>query len=458
MSPADETDRPNVLWLIAENMGSDLACYGERLATTPNVDRLASEGVLYRRFYTSGAVCSPSRSAIIPGMYQTTIGAHNHRSHRRDGYRLPDGVDVIMEPFRKAGYFTANVVTAAPGVRGTGKTDFNFHVDKPFDGTDWNQRAKDQPFYAQVNFNQTHIPFQKAKENPVDPEKVILPPYYPDHPLFRDQWAKYLDTVGELDRKVGAVLKRLGDEGLSDNTIVFFFSDHGADFPRGEPWLYDSGIRVPLIVRIPKRLRNGPIRQQAEPGRVSDELISSIDLAATSLALCDIDRPSKMQGRPFLGAGIRPRKIIFSARDRYDETVDRIRCVCTNRFKYIRNFFPDQPYMQRNRWSESYMPTYNLLKQLHHDGKLTPDQLRHLSPHRPPEELYDLANDPHELNNLAGSAEHQQVLSDLRAELDKWIKRTGDQGAIAEAPAALKYWLNEMEKQFGGHQWKPRNN
>jgi len=445
-----------VLWLIAENMGSDLDCYGERLAKTPNLDRLASEGVLYRRFYTSGAVCSPSRSAIITGMYQTTIGAHNHRSHRRDGYRLPEGVETLMEPFRRAGYFTANVTTAAPGVRGTGKTDFNFHVDKPFDGTDWNQRAKGQPFYAQVNFNQTHIPFQKAKENPVDPHRVVLPPYYPDHPLFRDQWAKYLDTIGELDRNVGTVLRRLEDEGLSDNTIVFFFSDHGADFPRGEPWLYDSGIRVPLIVRIPKKLRNGPIRQQAEPGIVSDELINSIDLAPTSLALCGIGRPTKMQGRRFLGADVRPRKFIFSARDRYDETVDRIRCVCTKRFKYIRNFFPDQPYMQRNRWSEEYMPTYNLLKQLHHQGKLTPDQARHLAPHRPLEELYDLANDPHELNNLAGSAEHQQVLNDLRAELDKWIKRTEDKGAIAEDPAVLKYWLDEMEKQFGGHQWKPR--
>ncbi len=467
-----EGARPNILWIIAENMSPELGCYGERLVHAPNLDGLARQGVRYSKAYVTGPVCSPSRSALNTGMYQTSIDAHHHRSHRRDDYRLPEGVEVITEYFRRAGYFTANVLTAAPGVRGTGKTDFNFSVDEngetrdddiealqrrgqsAFDGTDWNQRRPGQPFFAQINFVQTHRPYERAKEHPVDPDEVVLPPSYPDHPLFRQDWAEYLDTVGRLDENVGPVLKRLDDEGLRDDTIVFFFSDHGAFHVRGGLWLYEGGIHVPLIVRIPRPFR---VAGQGQPDTVCHDLVSAIDIAATSLELAGIALPPTMEGRPFLGTNVRKREFIVAARDRVDETVDRIRCIRTERFKYIRNFYPEQPYTQRNRWNEAYMPTWNLMKQLQHEGKMTPAQARFMAPRRPFEELYDLEVDPHELKNLAGSPDHREVLASLRTKLDQWMRETGDRGGIPEDPKVIEYWLEDMEKLFGGHEWKPKD-
>ncbi len=235
----------------------------------------------------------------MTGMYQTTIDAQNHRSHRSDGRRLPAGVAVVTEYFRRAGYFTANVRTAAPGVTGTGKTDFNFQVDQPFDGTDWNQRREGQPFFAQVNFQETHRAFPKVTENKVDPAKVKLPPYYPDHPTARADWAMYLDAANQLDRKIGAVLKRLEDEGLSQSTIVFFFGDNGQCHVRGKQWLYEGGIHVPLLIRVPERFRAAGV----QPGSVRDDLVSAIDFAPTCMALAGIALPEKMEGRSFLGPG-----------------------------------------------------------------------------------------------------------------------------------------------------------
>ncbi len=406
--------RPNILWIIGEDLSPELGCYGDKLVRSPNLDRFASEGVRFTEAFTTAPVCSASRSGFMTGMYQTSIGAHNHRSHRRDGYRLPEGVHVITHYFRQAGYFTANIRTAAPGVKGTGKTDFNFNVEKPFDGTDWNQRGPGQPFFAQVNFPETHRNFKRAKENPVDPDKVKLPPYYPDHPIAREDWALYLDTVNYLDTKVGAVLKRLDDEGLAENTIVAFFGDHGRAHMRGKQWLYDGGIRVPLIVRFPKKFRTQRCR---EPGRVCNCLASAIDISASSLAWAGIAIPPKMEGRPLLSAGGKKREFIVAARDRCDETADRIRCVRTKRYKYIRNFHPERPYTQQNRYKERQYPVLQLLKDLHAEGKLTPEQELFMAPRRPAEELYDLQADPHEVKNLANSPEHQAVLKDMRAKL-----------------------------------------
>lgn len=427
---AAESRRPNVLWLIAEDLGPEIGSYGERLARSPNLERFAAEGVRYTGCYTTAPVCSPSRSAFMTGMYQTTIGAHNHRSHRGDGYRLPEGVHLVTHYFRQAGYFTANVLTAAPGVKGTGKTDWNFTPpEKPFDGTDWNQRAAGQPFFAQVNFSETHRSFKKADEHPVDPAKVALPPYYPDHAVAREDWALYLDAVGHLDRKIGAVLGRLDEEGLRDETIVFFFGDNGQAHVRGKQWLYEGGIHVPLIVRTPEKYR--PAGQGA-PGTVCDWLISAIDIPATSMTLAGVALPEKFQGRPFLGPGAKGREFIVGARDRCDETVDRIRCVRTGRYKYIRNFYPERPYTQPNAYKERQYPVLPLMRELHAQGKLTAVQELFMAPRRPAEELYDLKADPHEIHNLAASPEHQKVLEDLRAKLDAWIRETGDQGETPE--------------------------
>jgi N-sulfoglucosamine sulfohydrolase len=420
--------RPNILWLIAEDLSPDLGCYGNRAVQTPNLDRLAREGMRFTNAFVTGPVCSASRSAIATGMYQTTIGAHNHRSHRDDGYRLPQGIEPFTRYLQRAGYHTSNVINAAPGVRGTGKTDFNFVTEDIFDGKDWAERRKGQPFYAQVNFSETHRPFRRCPERPVDPARVEVPPCYPDHPWVRKDWAMYLETLQNLDAKVGEVLARLEQEGLAEDTIVFFFGDHGRPMPRDKQFLYDGGIRIPLLIRIPEKYR--PAGYQ--PGGVSDALVSAIDITATTLRLAGVEPPAHMAGRPFFGPGVQPREFIIAARDRCDETVDRIRCVRTRRFKYIRNFFPERPYTQQNVYKDVNYVTLAVMRQLQEAGKLTGPPAAFLAPRRPPEELYDLAADPHETRNLADDPKYRRTLEEMRAILDRWIRETGDQGQHPE--------------------------
>ncbi len=440
---ADEEtpQRPNILWILGEDMGPELGCYGYPLVKTPNLDRLAAQGMRCTRAFTTAPVCSPSRSALITGMYQTTIGAHNHRSHRDDGYKLPKPVRTLPDLFREAGYFTANVKTPAPGLRVGGKTDFNFDAGKVFDGTDWNQRRPGQPFYAQVNFAEPHRArpprvWSRADilEEHIDPNKVILPPYYPDHPIVRQDWAGYLDNIVVLDGKVGAVLKRLEEEGLAENTVVFFLGDNGRCHVRGKQFLYDGGIHIPLIIRYPGHI---------EPGTVNDELISGIDISATSLKLAGIDPPSWMQGRVFLGPDRDPpREYIVAARDRCDETVDRIRCVRTKKWKYIRNFYPDRPYTQPNAYKERSYPALAVMKKLYAAGQLNEVQAHFMKPTRPAEELYDLEADPHETRNLAENPEYREVLLELRGILDRWMKETDDQGRFPEK----RIWLPKKKR------------
>lgn len=431
--------RPNVVWITGEDFSPDLGCYGHPLVHSPNIDRLAEQGTLFTNAFTTAPVCSASRSAFMTGMYQTSIGAHHHRSHRDDGYRLPDGVHVITHYFRDAGYFTANVTNVGGGVKGTGKTDFNFHVDNPFDGNDWSQRDEGQPFFAHINFPETHRNFHRFNEKPTDPDKVELPPYYPDHPITREDWALYLDSAAHLDRKVGAVLKRLDDEGLAENTIVFFFGDHGQAHVRGKQFLYDSGIHIPLIVRWPGRL---------SAGEVNENLVSAIDFAPTSLDLAGLPVPDAMQGRVMLGDDARGRAYIVAARDRCDETMDRIRCVRDKRYKYIRNFMPDRPLMQLNRYKETQYPVLRLMRRLHEQGELTPAQARLMAESRPPEELYDIQADPHEIHNLAGDEAYTGVMQTMRRRLSDWIEDTGDLGQVPEDPAVAKEFEAQMKRNY----------
>jgi len=419
--------RPNIVWMIAEDFSPDLGCYQNKLVHTPNLDRLAAEGVRFTRAFVTGPVCSASRSAIATGMYQTSIGAHHHRSHRDDNYRLPAPVRVFTDYLREAGYHTSNLEHVA-GIGGTGKTDFNFVADNVFDGKDWSERRPGQPFYAQVNFPETHRAFKRFTARPVDPSRVELPPYYPDHPAVRLDWALYLDDAQHLDVHAGKVLARLEQEGLAEDTIVFFFGDHGRPMPRGKQFLYDEGIRIPLIVRIPERYRP----EGYVPGTVVDDLVSAIDITATTLRLAGVEPPPHMEGRPFFGPGVSRRDFIVAARDRCDETADRIRCVRDRRFKYIRNFYPERPYAQQNVYKDTQYPTLAAMRQLHAKGKLSGPPALFLAPSRPAEELYDLEADPHEIRNLAGRPEHQVRLDRMRRILEEWIRRTGDQGEHPE--------------------------
>jgi N-sulfoglucosamine sulfohydrolase len=428
--------RPNVLWIYGEDLYPDLGCYGTPVVHTPHIDQLAAEGTTYKNSFVTCPVCSPSRSAIITGRYQTAIGAHNHRSKR--DVPLPNGVRLITDYFRDAGYFTCN--SPGPGSYDkAGKTDFNFLAEKPFDGSDWSARKKDQPFYAQLNITDTHRDFARDAERPIDPASVDIPPYYPDHPLVRADWAQYLESIQVLDRKIGQVMQRLEQEGLRDNTIVFFIGDHGRAHARDKQFLYDGGLRVPCIARWPGQIAAGAIDEQ---------LVSGVDFAATALHLCGLPVPQDLDGRAFISGNTAAREMVCAARDRCDGTDDRIRCVRTARYKYIRNLKPERPYMQFNAYKKHQYPAWTLLRVLHQRGQLSPAQAQFLAPTRPPEELYDLHKDPHELNNLAADPAHESTRSNLCQQLDQWMAATKDQGLIEEATSIQADEKIQMQRSY----------
>jgi N-sulfoglucosamine sulfohydrolase len=440
--------RPNILFILAEDLGQQLACYGEPLVSTPNLDALAARGVRFTRAFTTAPVCSASRSAIMTGMYQTSIGAHQHRTWQWNKQPLPAGVRPITDYFRDAGYFTANLsagpgkakknaTSTAPGANltgaaGAGKTDYNFLVEKPFDGHDWSQRAPGQPFFAQITITESHKGpgwvFARSKDAPIphaDAAKVKLPPYWPDHPIAREEYANFLDAIALMDSYVGELLARLEKDGLAQNTVVVFMGDNGACLFRSKQFLYDGGISVPLLVAWPDRRR---------AGTVDGQLVSSIDVSAAMLGLAGVKPGPAMQGRDFLAPGAAPRTHIFAARDRMDESTDRMRAVRTERFKYIRNYFPAIPYMQRNAYKERQYPTWNLVKELARDGKLTPAAALFAAPVKPVEELFDVQADPHEVRNLAADPAHAATLRELRGLVDTWVRDSGDQGFRMEDP------------------------
>ena len=450
-------ERPNILWLIAEDLGPELSCYGHPQVWTPNLDHLAAEGVRYTRAYTTAPVCSPSRSAFMTGMYQTSIDAHNHRSHRTDDFTLPEGVRILPDWLRSIGYFTANLIQLSENpderfYRGTGKTDWNFHYEgKPFDSDRWSDLASHQPFYAQINFSETHRGREwdeaaQHLERLADPELVQFPPYYPEHPVTRLDWANYLNCAMALDLKIGFVMEQLRRDGLLENTVVIFFGDNGRAMIRGKQWPYESGLHVPLIIRWPGRF---PKPEGFSPGSVSQRLVAAIDFAPTTLAIAGARPPLLMQGRVFLGnqAGP-PRQYVFGGRDRGDETVDRIRTVRDDRYRYIRNFYPDRRFLQLNRYKEWTYPVLAVMRALHEAGHLDPIQERLLALTRPAEELYDLDADPYEIHNLAGLPDYRSIQERLSSALDVWIAESNDRGRIPEPPGIPAEWDRQMRDAY----------
>ncbi len=430
-SPADP---PNIVWIFSEDQSDDYGPYGESLAKTPHIDKMAAEGAMFTRAFVTAPVCSPSRSALVTGMYQTTIGAHNHRSGRGERkIRLPGDVEPVPSILRRAGYYVTNGGYRENGNLARGKTDYNFeYAEDLYDGADWSGRAGGQPFFAQVQLRggklrnqRTLEPREGVRTNGIPPDKVQLPPYYPDHPELRADWAQYLESVEHVDWEVGQILARLEEEGVADNTVVFFLTDHGVSHARGKQFLSEEGIKVPLIVRAPGRI---------EPGMVREDLVAHIDVAASSLAFAGIEIPGWMEGRPLFGPQAEPRDYVVSARDRCDETVDRIRSVRTARFKYIRNFVPERPHLQPNRYKDS-KAIIKALRGLRAEGGLSPEIEKMLYAPRPEEELYDLAEDPWEMTNLAGDSEHEKTLLEMRSILERWVEQTGDRGQVFETAA-----------------------
>ncbi|MEM9646809.1 MAG: sulfatase, partial [Planctomycetota bacterium] len=306
--------QPNILWIVGENFDLDFGCYGAENVSTPHVDALAAAGVRYTNVFSTSPVCAPSRSAFLTGMYQTTTDTHNMRSHRDDDYRLPAGVRPLTHRLRDAGYWTANVRTIGDRVVGTGKLDLNFVNEGPiYESEDWSTLRSSQPFFAQINLPEAEydiydrkssekkrVPWVGEEWHPqvARPDNVTPPPYYPDHEITRQEWARYLNSVSGTDVRIGWILDQLREDGLEDNTVVIFVADNGRLEARGIHWCWDSGLHVPMIIRWPKGV---PAPSQIQAGAVRDELISLIDLTATTLHIAGIDPPLGMQGRRFLG-------------------------------------------------------------------------------------------------------------------------------------------------------------
>ena len=416
-------------------MSANFSCYGETAIETPNVDRLAASGVKFTNAYVTAPVCSTCRSAFITGMYQTSIGAHHHRSGR--GTRkihLPDGVKLVPQLFQEAGYHTS--ITGWPMNGKPGKTDYNFEWDAAvYDGHDWAERNPGQPFFAQIQtsggkllgkdstgWEKIGFAAEKKLGSRTSDAVVELPPYYPRHPDIVRDWAAYLDSVRMTDVMVGEVLARLENEGVLQNTIVLFMTDHGISHGRGKQFMYDEGLHVPLVIAGPG----------LKAGTVREDVVEHIDIAALSLAAAGIEIPKYMQARNILGDDYSPREAVFAGRDRCDETVDHMRSVRTREFKYIRNFLPNRPWLQPCAYKDA-KAILIALRECHQAGTLDDIQSLLFSEVRPPEELYDLRNDPHEINNLANDPAFADRLREMRGRLDTWMVETDDKGREPES-------------------------
>lgn len=437
--------RPNILWIFVEDISPHLGSDGQSQVHTPTLDELAQKGSKFTNTIMPAPVCSAGRSALITGVMQTTIGVHNHHSARTDAaaYYLPEHIETLPELFKKAGYFTFN----------SGKDDYNFTYDRkdlyhgsyaehPLYGKsgraiDWNARAdKNQPFFGQIQLKGgKHIFSSKFKDKvkrPIDRNKITIPPYYPEHPEVVEQWARYLESLQITDREVNDILARLEHDGELENTLVLFFADHGMRFLRHKQFLYEGGIKVPFIAYWQGQ------GQIVTPG-VRDELISGLDISVTSLAMAGIEVPDYMEGKNLFDSNYQGKDYVISARDRCDFTIDRIRSVRSKNFKYIRNFLPQRSAMQpsyRDEW-----PMTQMTRQLYQSSALNPVQSMHFAPTRPPEELYDLRTDPHEINNLALNPDYQTQLVKHREILQQWIVKTDDQGQYPEREESLKLML-----------------
>ncbi len=407
--------RPNILWITIEDWSADLSCYGTPGIATPHVDQLAAEGIRYETAFTTSPVCSTSRSAMMTGFHQNYLGANQHRT--QDKQPLPHGIRPLPHLLADAGYFTCLM---------SNKTDMNFLPDSKaalFAGSDWSERVPGQPFFARITFSGTHRSWNRDPERPINIADVELPPYYADTPFNRRDWANGLEQMQLVDRQVGALLQRLAAEGLADDTLVFFIGDHGRCHIRGKQFLYDGGIRIPMIMRWPGHVA---------PGQVSADLVMSLDISATILEVAGVTPPVPLHGESLFRENARERAYIFAARDKMDETHDAMRAIRSRDFKLIHNLMPERPWLQFNQYKEVAYPMLAEMQVLHLKGELTPAQAAFFAPTKPIFELFDLRVDPHEIHNVADDPNYATVKSLLMAELQQW--RTDvieDQGVSA---------------------------
>ena len=451
--PAVRSSRPNILWISNEDMSPHLGAYGDPLARTPALDRLARESIRYTNAFTTAPVCAPSRAAIITGMHQNAIGTQHMRTTEDTVQDLP-GPYLAVPPFyvkafpeylRATGYFTSN----------RAKTDYQF--GDPFTiwddlgaGAHWRNRSDpNQPFFSVFNLVVTHesqifptSPARKGKPLVTDPAAIVVPPYYPDTPLVRQELARMYDNIADMDGQVAELLQQLAADGLTENTIVFYWSDHVDGVPRAKRSLYDSGLRVPLMIRWPKTL--------APPwsaGAVSDQMVSFIDLAPTVLALAGVEVPLHLQGRVLVGSKAAPApEFVFAARDRMDIEYDMMRSARDARYLYIRNAAPGLPYAGLIPYRNQSAIMQEWLR-LQAAGQLSGPPALWMRTTRPAEELYDTTTDPHQIRDLAAEPAHRVTLERLRQAVTDWMTRIGDQGLTNESEMIQRMWPGGVQPE-----------
>ena len=425
--------QPNILWITCEDLSPILGCYGDRVANTPNIDLFAQNAVRFTNAYASAPICTPARSSLITGVYASSMGTH----HLRGVVPKSDKIKCFTEFLREKGYYCTNNV----------KEDYNFITpeeawDESSDSAHWRNRKPEQPFFSVFNFmvthqSQTRYGIEKLNEinstldekDRINPDDVEIPPYYPDTPIVRNNIASLYTQVHIMDKKFQEIINQLEEDGLRENTIIFFYSDHGTGLPRGKGYLHDTGIKVPLIIEFPEKYKH---YSPAKAGAFSDELVNFIDFPPTVLSLTGIDPPKHMQGNPFLGQYKKDSNdYVVSIRDRRDEVLMFSRSIRTDKYHYIRNFLPHRPRMQRNFYSE-ITPIRQELRRLDNLGLLQSNEDWLMEDSVPVDELYDTETDPHELNNLAQEAEHLEIMELLKRNLFSWMVETKDLGLVPE--------------------------
>ena len=436
------SERPNILWLVAEDLGPYIPAFGDSTVVTPNLSKLAFEGIRYTNVYSPSGVCAPSRAAIATGMYPSSIGANHMRTGQfmevtgLPSYEAvpPTKVKMFSELLRMSGYYCTN----------NSKRDYQFKApvtawDESSRKAHWRNRKGNQPFFSIFNFGVTHEsglfePYKRDTLVPTDTQFPI-PPYLPDNEIVRrDIWKMY-NNIALLDRQIGNILDDLEADGLLEETIIFFYSDHGGPLPRQKRMVYDSGLNVPMIIRFPNKLH---------AGKTEDQLISFIDFAPTLLSIAGQTIPDVLQGQSFINNS-EERQYIHAAADRFDGVTDVIRAVRDKRYKYVRNYKPEQGYYLPVAYRER-IPTMQELLRLRDEGELNDIQTLWFRESKPQEELYDCLNDPHELNNLASDATLANKLSELSTEMDRWLEYIGDQPNLPEQELINQLWSNQPEQ------------
>jgi len=426
-----KSEKPNIIWLMAEDMALDLECYSARGVSTPNLNKLANDGVKYNHCYSTNPISSPNRSAMMTGMHQNIIDAHHHRSNRENP--LPEPYYPITRYLRKAGY---TCILGHDKVLNKGqKIDCNFRHEKTgkWDGDNHfglfdklgGFAPKDQPFFHQITLYVSHRggwwnKIRNESTSPVNPDEIVLPPYIANDSVNRLDWARYLDQIEYMDNEVGMIMAELEEKGLAENTVVIFSGDNGRCNIRGKGYLYDPGLHVPLIVHWPEKIKGG---------EVSNRLVSTTDISASVLDIAGVELPDYMHAIPFIGKKCpEERKYVYSARDLWDEVLEKSRSITTKKYHYIKHYKPEIPYDAHHAYLEFYRPAVHISRKLMKQNKLTALQATFFAGPKPREELYDKINDPYETTNLASNPTFQEELNQMKVYMKDWQKKYHDHG------------------------------